>query len=71
MRYSNNHSFIAGIKWKGWTVSFICLFVCLLFFFLIEEDPPVTHDQRTRFINLDKWWENNFGLWDNENKLFI
>lgn len=31
----------------------------------------MTHRQRTSFINLTKWRENNFGSWDDENKLFI
>lgn len=43
--------------------------MCL--FFWTAEDPPVTHRQRTSFIKLTKWRENNFGLWDDENKLII
>lgn len=66
MRYSNNQISNAWIKPRGWTV---LLFIYL--FFLTEEDPAVTHHQRTRLINLTKWRENNFGVWDDENNLFI
>lgn len=65
MRYSNDQISNAWIKPRGWTVTFY------LFIFLTEEDPAVTHHQRTRLINLTKWRENNFGVWDDENNLFI